>query len=169
MEKHAVYKKENIVDHYNETAENYEQIYLRVGFNDPLKCAELTAEVLGENRSNASVFDIGCGTGLVGQYLKEMGVSKIVGVDSSRGMLVQAGKKQAYEALDELYISNVEAFPAKYHEKFDAVVASGMFAEGHLDVNGFDVMLAATKVGGYCVFATREMYLTQYNYQDKIT
>lgn len=41
MLKHSVYKKETIVEHYNEVSENYEQIYLRAGWHDPLKCAEL--------------------------------------------------------------------------------------------------------------------------------
>jgi len=33
---------------------------------------------------------MGCGTGLVGQYLKERGFKTIVGVDASKGMLDKA-------------------------------------------------------------------------------
>jgi hypothetical protein len=48
------------------------------------------------------------------------------------------------------------------------VTASGILAEGHLDNNVFDEMLLALKQGGYAVFATRTMYLTKYNYNEKI-
>lgn len=41
MAKHGNFSQENIVDHYNELSTNYEQIYLRAGWHDPLKCAEL--------------------------------------------------------------------------------------------------------------------------------
>lgn len=43
-----------------------------------------------------------------------------------------------------------------------------MFAEGHLDCTGFDVMLKACKLGGFCVFSTRVQYLTEYGYEEKI-
>ena len=47
---------------------------------------------------------MGCGTGLVGQYLKERGFLHVVGVDASPGMLEKAKEKDAYEALQELFL-----------------------------------------------------------------
>jgi hypothetical protein len=35
MSKHGEFSQEKIVDHYNELAQNYEQIYLRAGWHDP--------------------------------------------------------------------------------------------------------------------------------------
>ena len=49
------------------------------------------------------------------------------------------------------------------------ITASGILAEGHLDNKVFDEMLLALKTGGYAIFATRTMYLTQYDYISKIT
>lgn len=37
-----------------------------------------------------------CGTGLVGQYLKERGFKTIIGVDASKGMLDKAAEKNSY-------------------------------------------------------------------------
>jgi predicted TPR repeat methyltransferase len=111
---------------------------------------------------------MGCGTGLVGQYLKERGFNHVVGVDASKGMLDKAREKQSYSELTELFLGKPETFPAEYHNRFDAVTAAGILAEGHLDNNVFEEMLMALKVGGYAVFATRTMYLEQYSYGLKI-
>lgn len=51
---------------------------------------------------------------------------------------------------------------------YDAITAAGILAEGHLDNAVFDEMLLALKEGGYAIFATRTMYLTKYNYEEKI-
>jgi predicted TPR repeat methyltransferase len=96
MAKHGNFSQDNIVDHYNELSQNYEQIYLRAGWHDPLKCAELAKLCLGDEAENAQVLDMGCGTGLVGKYLKERGFKTIVGVDASAGMLAKAAEKQVY-------------------------------------------------------------------------
>ena len=66
MLKHVNFTQDKIIDHYNDTCQNYEQIYLRAGYHDPQKCAELTAEVLKDQESTSRVLDMGCGTGLVG-------------------------------------------------------------------------------------------------------
>ena len=54
---------------------------------------------------------MGCGTGLVGQALKELGYTSIVGVDASSGMLETAGKKEAYRELKELFLGQPDKFP----------------------------------------------------------
>lgn len=169
MMKHANFKQENIVDHYNETCDNYEQIYLRAGWNDPLKCAELANDVLVENREEANIMDMGCGTGLVGKYLSDFGFKHITGIDASAGMLEKARSKNVYDNLDELFLGMPDTFPNKYHSRFDAITASGILAEGHLGNAVFDEMLIALKVGGFACFSTRTMYLTQYNYIEKMT
>ena len=84
---------------------------------------------------------MGCGTGLVGQYLKERGFTKVVGVDASAGMLEKAKEKEAYYELKELFLGKPDTFPAEYHNRFDAITAAGILAEGHLDNNVFDEML----------------------------
>jgi len=89
-------------------------------------------------------------------------------VDASKGMLDKAAEKQAYSELKELFLGKPDTFPKEYHNRFDAITAAGILAEGHLDNNVFDEMLIALKQGGYAVFATRTMYLSQYSYGTKI-
>ena len=107
---------------------------------------------------------MGCGTGLVGKYLKERGFNHLHGVDASSGMLHQARQKGVYTDLDELYLGKPESFPAKFIDNFDVVTATGILAEGHLDCSVFEEMLLALKQGGYAFFTTRTEYLTSYNY-----
>lgn len=111
---------------------------------------------------------MGCGTGLVGQYLGEKGFKKIVGIDASAGMLVKAGEKGVYGELHELFLGQPDTFPEMFRNRFEAVTASGILAEGHLDNKVFDEMLLALKQGGFAIFTTRTMYLTKYNYIEKM-
>jgi predicted TPR repeat methyltransferase len=159
--KHNKYEQANIADHYNELSSNYEGIYLRAGWHDPLKCAELAKDVIGEELSStAHVIDFGCGTGLVGKYLQERGFRNIDGIDGSAGMIEKAKEKSVYNELVEMFLGKPETFPERFHNKYDAITASGILAEGHLDTSVFEEMLLALKVGGYAVFSTRTMYLT---------
>jgi predicted TPR repeat methyltransferase len=168
MSKHGNFSQENIADHYNELSANYEQIYLRAGWHDPLKCAELAKECLASQETSAAILDMGCGTGLVGQYLRDFGFEEVVGVDASVGMLEKAKAKGSYSELHELFLGQPETFPENLKERFDAITASGILAEGHLDIKVFDEMLMALKEGGFAIFATRTMYLTKYSYIDKM-
>ena len=168
MLKHGAFSQDKIAEHYDELSSHYEHIYLTVGYHDPLKCAELTKELFGEDCADKQVFDMGCGTGLVGQYLKERGFKNVVGVDASKGMLEKANEKNSYSELEELFLGRPDTFPEKYRNRFDAITAAGILAEGHLDNNVFDEMLLALKQGGYAVFATRTMYLEQYSYGQRI-
>jgi len=112
---------------------------------------------------------MGCGTGLVGKYLVEKGFKHIVGVDASAGMLEKAKVKGSYTELHELFLGKPDTFPQEFHGRFDAITASGILAEGHLDNKVFDEMLLALREGGFAIFATRTMYLTKYNYIEKMT
>ena len=55
--------------HYDHVAKNYEGIYLRLGYPDPKKVAEMVAKYtkdMGLNKDNVRILDLACGTGLVG-------------------------------------------------------------------------------------------------------
>ena len=61
-----------------------------------------------------------------------------------------------------------DTFPESLRNRFDVITASGILAEGHCSNGVFDEMLLALKTGGYAVFATRTMYMTKYNFVEKI-
>jgi predicted TPR repeat methyltransferase len=160
------FSQDHIKEHYDNEASHYDQIYLNLGYHDPLQCALLADKHLPkENRDEAEILDMGCGTGLVGAYLKEKGgFTKIVGVDASSGMLSESDKKGVYHELKELFLGTPDTFPDELRNRFSAITAAGILAEGHLGPDVFDEMVLALKHGGYAIFTTRTMYLTKYRY-----
>jgi SAM-dependent methyltransferase len=169
MEKHANFSQDNIKDHYDELCSNYEDIYLRAGFHDPKKCAELVSkhfELVSKPKEEIEVLDMGCGTGLVGKYLYEDGFKQIVGLDASKGMLDEADatKPGVHKELIELFLGSPSTYPDTLKDRFDFVTASGILADNHLDNSVFEEMLLTLKKGGVACFATRTEYLTKYGY-----
>jgi predicted TPR repeat methyltransferase len=169
MEKHANFSQDNIKEHYDDLCANYEAIYLKAGFHDPQKCAELTNanfEILGKAKEELEVIDFGCGTGLVGKYLHDMGFRQIIGLDASKGMLqeCEATKPGVHKDLIELFLGQPDKFPENLKDRFDVVTASGILADNHLDNSVFEEFLLTLKKGGLAVFATRTEYLTKYGY-----
>ena len=49
---------------------------------------------------NACILDVACGTGLVGEYMREHGYNNIDGVDFSPAMLERARERAVYRSLD---------------------------------------------------------------------
>jgi ubiquinone/menaquinone biosynthesis C-methylase UbiE len=76
-------------DYYDEFAAWYERERGR-GYHDMLD--ELEAEVVLRHGRGARVLEAGCGTGLVLERLRA-GAGSAVGIDLSRGMLAQAGRR----------------------------------------------------------------------------
>ena len=63
---------EKTIEHYDEIANKYEDIYLTVGYYDHIKTNEMAMKFFPdrESRANLEVLDMGCGTGLVGQEMQ---------------------------------------------------------------------------------------------------
>ncbi len=163
MKKHVGFSQDHIQEHYDEIANKYDAIYLNSGYHDPLHCAKLVQEFV-PNSDSVEVFDMGCGTGLVGLHLKEFGYKKVAGCDASQGMLDVADEKKAYHELKLLFLGKPETYPKEFQGRFDAITAAGILAEGHLGPEVFDEMLLSLKPNGYAIFTTRTMYLEQYGY-----
>ena len=163
---HGSFSQEKIKEQYDHLSKNYEDVYLQVGYPDPEKCAEFVESF--EVSKEAEIFDMGCGTGLVGKFLKDRGYTNVTGVDASEKMLEQAREKDSYTSLEELFLGRPDSFPEKFRDRFEALTAAGILAEGHLGNEVFDEMILALKQGGYAIFTTRDEYLTKYNYQEKL-
>jgi len=167
MEKHQGFSQNNITEHYNELASHYEDVYLKVGWPDPRKSADFVIQLqptYGKEKVEVLVLDMGCGTGLVGQYLKEAGFTNIHGQDASAKMLEQAKDKEAYSDLQELFLGKPDTYPERYHNKYDFITASGILADNHLDTSVFEEMLLSLKQGGIAIFTSRTEYLEAYGY-----
>lgn len=93
MEKHNKYDQALTVEHFDSVAEHYEGVYLRAGYPDPKKVQEYVSNIASKQvipKHLAQICDFACGTGLVGQNLKEAGFQNITGIDISPKMLEKA-------------------------------------------------------------------------------
>lgn len=83
----------------------------------------LLRPLLASGRRFAAALDLGCGTGLCGQWLSQV-ARRVVGVDLSRNMLERAGAAGWYDALVQ---ADAAEFLAAATEAFDLVVAADVF------------------------------------------
>jgi predicted TPR repeat methyltransferase len=166
LEIHGKFEQDKIKEQYDHLSKNYEEVYLEVGYPDPEKCAEFVESF--EISKDDEILDMGCGTGLVGKFLKEKGYTQIIGIDASTNMIEKAQEKDCYAMFEEMFLGKPDTFPEKFHDRFNVLTAAGILAEGHLGNEVFDEMILALKQDGIAIFTTREEYLTKYRYQEKM-
>jgi predicted TPR repeat methyltransferase len=172
FEIHGGFSQDTISQKYDELCRNYEEVYNTVGWPDPSKCAEFLIS-LGFT-ADSEVLDMGCGTGLVGKYLKEKSGAetvKIIGVDASDGMIEKCLSKGIYTEVRNFMLCSPDNFTANQAdlvERFDFVTASGLLAEGHATPAVFDEMILSLKKGGYAIFTSRTEYMEPLKYQEGI-
>lgn len=126
------------------------------------------ARILSDRLANkqASVLDLGCGTGLVGESLQNLGFEAIDGVDFSQEMLDVAKGKNIYRRLIQADLSVATDLPS---QEYDAAMSAGLFTYGHLDAKCLDEVFRAIKPGGLFVSAIRRSIWEEYGFLDKFT
>jgi len=104
--------------------------------------ADLAIDLVGDKK-DIRILDAACGTGLVGCELKEL-ADKIVGIDLSSDMLIQAEKKGVY---DQLTIGDISVALKEEDGSFDLVTSA--CALYHLsDLSGFFAGAASCLIPG---------------------
>ncbi len=95
----AAFKGEKLEDNkvfseklFDNFADNYELVLKKIAYGVPRRIKDLAGNVKG------AVVDLGCGSGLVGEVLKN-GENQIIGVDISQNMLNKAAEKGIYSEL----------------------------------------------------------------------
>ena len=177
MEKHTTYKKENVREHFDQLAPNYDAVQQAAGYPDPDQIADVVDQLqadIGGKKSYVEIIDFGCGTGLVGQALRNAGYECLTGIDCSNGMLYEAQQKKVYTDLQFLNLGSdnyIESFPNQLKGKFDfvtAVTTSGLIENGVPDENIFEQMLFSLKKHGYLVFTAQHSFLGEFWYAKKL-
>ena len=73
-------------------------------YSTPKRCAKALRKYL--KNTNSYILDIGCGTGLSGQEILNVGFNNVDGSDFSEKMLYEAKKKNIYKKLFNLDLNN---------------------------------------------------------------
>lgn len=109
--------------------------------------ARLLADWIGDRHSY--VLDLGCGTGLVGAELQQLGFDNVDGLDLSPEMLEVARTKGVYQKLIEAdLLKMLDIGDATY----DAAISAGTFTTGHVNALRFNEFLRIIKPGGLLAF-----------------
>ncbi|MEU3416424.1 MULTISPECIES: class I SAM-dependent DNA methyltransferase [unclassified Streptomyces] len=112
-----------------------------------------------------TVFDAGCGTGLVGTFLSRLGTYVVDGVDLSENMAAEAVRTRAYR---KVYGGVDLSVPRRDDrlDQYDIVVSSGVFTLGHVRPTALLTLLEYTRPGGRIVVTTRASYAEETGFAD---
>lgn len=148
---------------YGEWAEDYEQDTLEgMGYVAPELVARELAELV---EPEACVLDAGCGTGLAGAKLKDLGFEQIDGIDLSKRMLEVARRKQAYATLAEADLMAPLDIPDNH---YDAAISVGVFTSGHVKPTALAELVRVTKPGAPLVVTVHENVWEREGYPEQL-
>ena len=154
--------QEDINNLYDDWAETYDIEVKENGYVSPTRTALALKSVLS---LEALIYDVGCGTGLSGVALKEIGFSNIHGSEINPNMLKKAQQTGAYQSLRLGDITN--PFPDRVG-LYDAIVAVGVIGAGAAPARLMREALNALLPGGLLAFSLNDAAMAQQSCQDEL-
>lgn len=161
---HTLNTTEQVKDFYNEWGikDKYNQDMLEWNYTGPIEAAHIFNNYAHDK--DMLIFDAGCGSGLVGKALKEVGYSNLQGADLSQTLL-ESIPKNLYKKLSQSDLNE----PLDISDNsFDAVMCVGTFTYGHLKAEVLDEFVRITKNEGLICFTVNEGIYEEYGFDTKI-
>ncbi|XP_025096099.1 uncharacterized protein LOC112565068 [Pomacea canaliculata] len=116
-------------------------------------------------RRDIRILDVGAGTGLVGERLRNLGFERVDALDPSAEMLRSAAKKGVYERLIHSFFTN-DPIKDVDEDTYDAIVMCGVCGPGAVPVEAFEEAVRIVKPGGHifvCMRAENLEICSEYN------
>ena len=145
----------------------YEQLfYERLKCTSPTKVADIlrkTVEANGQDATSLRVLDLGAGNGMMGEVLKQKGVSRLVGVD-----IVPEAREACLRdrpgLYDEYYVCDFteldqETFAEIDEWQVDCLTSVAALGFGDIPQRAFIQALDFVKPGGWVAFNIKESFL----------
>lgn len=155
---------QELIEAYSKWAHLYDNDTLEImGYVGPKVAADMLDTHL--KSSKARVLDAGCGTGLVGEILDDLGYNRIDAMDFSADMLNVAEKKDIYNKLYQADMNETLDLPDNH---YDATICVGTFTFAHVGPDAFDELVRVTKPGGHICFTIRDGAYQEYGYRKKM-
>jgi SAM-dependent methyltransferase len=137
-------------EEYERIAASYDsELIEKMGYRSPQAVAAAVQRFL---RPNARLLDAGAGTGLLGLALKDVGFTRLDGLDLSPAMLAEAARKGVYGDLREARLGDALEYATG---TYDGVAAAGVLTVGHAPASCLDELVRVTKPGGHVIFTLR--------------
>jgi predicted TPR repeat methyltransferase len=140
---------------YNQWAKNYDKYVDSLEYNGPRNIVSFFKEKF-ETKNNFKILDFGCGTGKVGEELRKQLNNKdfyLEGIDISAKMIDIAISKKVYNKN-----TLVDLTKTIYNEKYDYILSSGVFLEGHVSIKNINRLFDLLKKNGLLIFTIRTSF-----------
>ena len=160
-ESHKIKSKEKLREYYKTWSNNYDNDVRSCQYNGP----ETITNILTKNYNiyGSSILDVGCGTGLLGDYLfKNKYQISIDGIDISPEMIEIARKRKYY---DDLRIVDIFNVTTSQNKKYDYIVSAGMFTHNHVGPSAVENILHFLEIDGVLIFTVRNSFAEQSNFK----
>lgn len=132
---------------YSDWAATYDEEVTSMGYESPRRCAEALAKFA---KPDATIMDIGCGTGLSGAALTKAGFNNISGSEVNADMLAQAKARGIYQLLIHVDLDDPLPFSQGAYEVISAV---GVISSGAAPASLLHLSLDRLAPGGLIVFS----------------
>jgi len=161
---YAAKDMDDIKDMYKGWASDYEKDVLDgMGYVAPREAAKAFSKIL--DNTNARVLDAGCGTGLVGKELRNLGYKSMDGMDISPDMLKAAAGKNVYGQLME---GDLTAGLDIANDTYDGTICVGTFTHGHVGPDGLGELIRITRTGGPITFTVNDGVYDEEKYDEAL-
>lgn len=152
---------------YNEWAQTYDSYVKGLNYNGPKELIKNLIHLVYTYPVNNNslykrellrikILDFGCGTGLVGEELRKTNlISSLHGIDISDNMIEKARSKKCYNQIFKINLMTENLVPIK---KYDYIISSGVFLEGHVPFSIIPRLLTYLKSDGLILITVRESF-----------
>ncbi|XP_070565354.1 methyltransferase-like protein 27 [Ptychodera flava] len=146
---------EQVTEIYDKWSDNYDEV-VKPSYNGPKLVLDALSEVVTDK--HVRILDCACGTGLIGETLRESGFGNIDGVDMSEGQLRIARKKGIYRKTI-IAVLGPESIEGVETDSYDVITCSGSFGGGgQLNDGVLQEWTRIVKPGGYIILVVHENY-----------
>ncbi|MBD74039.1 MAG: hypothetical protein CMM96_00895 [Rickettsiales bacterium] len=163
-ESHKIKSKEKLKEYYKKWSNSYDNDVRSCQYNGP----ETITNILTQNYNiyGSIILDIGCGTGLLGDYLSKNKYQIMIdGIDISPEMIEIARKRKYY---DDLRIVDIFNVTTTQNKKYDYIVSAGMFTHNHVGPSAVENILHFLERDGVLIFTVRNSFAEQSNFKEYI-
>jgi betaine-homocysteine S-methyltransferase len=148
---------------YDQFAPRYDALVRQAGYVLPQAMAgrfRAAVDTLGLS-AEGTVIDAGCGNGLSGLALRDVGFSQVYGLDLSPGLIAQI-PSGLYRPFGEEGVieASLTDLPHRYWGRFDHVFSAGTI--GHTATLDLEGLVKLARKGGLVAFSVRENRLGRY-------